>query len=83
VDLHKIASELKEQRDRLNQAIAALEIIEAVKVDTPNSVSSTQVLRKTKRRGHISAEGRKKISEMMKKRWAERRRKDSLSRKAA
>jgi hypothetical protein len=83
VNLQKIVSELKQQRDRLNQAIVALEGIDAVNATTPKSATPTLVIRKGKKRGHLSPEGRKKISEMMKKRWAERRRKGLFGRKAA
>jgi hypothetical protein len=83
VDLQKIVSELRKERDRLNQAIAALEGIGVVSTATRKSATPTLVLRKARKRGRLTPEGRKKLSEMMKKRWAERRRKGTNGRKAA
>ena len=79
VDIGTILSELKGERDRLNQAIAALEGI-----DSANSARPAPVGRAArKRRKGLTAEGRKRLSEMMKKRWAERRKKLASIRKPA
>jgi len=77
VDLRKVVSELKQERDRLNRAIAALEGIQAPAMATGKS-SSNPPAKKAKKH-NISAEGRKRLSDMMKKRWAERRRKLKLA----
>ena len=59
MNLDKILSALRQERDRLDQAIAALE---------------GSAGKRTGRRHHgITAAGRKRLSQMMKKRWAERR----------
>ena len=77
MDLRKVVSELKQERDRLNRAIAALEGIEVGAAVTAKR-SAGPVVKKVKKH-NISAEGRKRLSEMMKKRWAERRRKLKLA----
>jgi hypothetical protein len=83
MDLLTIVSELKKERDRLDRAIAALEGTDVAKTATTKRAVPTLVIRKPKKGGHLTAEGRKRLSETMKKRWAERRRKASLGRKAA
>jgi hypothetical protein len=74
VDLRKVLSELKQERDRLSRAIAALEGIEGVPA-VATKVFSTKPAPKTAKKHKLTPEGRKRLSEMMKKRWAERRRK--------
>ena len=81
MDIVAIVSELKRERDRLNRAIAALEGTDGARSDSRKRGAPSLV--KEKKGRHLSAEGRKKLSEMMKKRWAERRRKGSVGRKAA
>jgi hypothetical protein len=77
LEIDKIVADLKKERDRLVKAIAAL-----VGVGSPGTgkrrgrkpgpkASATA----GRRRGGISKEGRKRLSELMKKRWAERRKK--------
>jgi hypothetical protein len=81
VDIVAIVSELKRERDRLNRAIAALEGTDGARTVSERRGAPTLV--KAKKGRHITAEGRKRLSEMMRKRWAERRRKGSVGRKAA
>ena len=82
MDLVAIVSELKRERDRLNRAIAALEGTDGARTASEKLAAPTLV--KAKKGGRrLTAEGRKRLSEMMKKRWAERRRKGTVSRKAA
>ena len=76
MDLARIISELRSERDRIDRAIAALEGIGSTK-----STSSTPAPVSKRRRHHLTAEGRKRLSEMMRKRWAERRKKVTLVRK--
>ena len=82
MDIAAIVSELKRERDRLNRAIAALEGTDVVRTGSAKSAAPTLVIRKAKK-GRLTAEGRKRLSEMMKKRWAERRKKGTVGRKAA
>jgi hypothetical protein len=83
MDITAIVTELKKERDRLSRAIAALEGSDAVWTNPGKSAAPTLMIRKGKKGNHLSAEGRKRLSEMMKKRWAERRKKGSVGRKAA
>jgi hypothetical protein len=72
LNIAMIVSELKAERNRIDRAVAALEGL------SPNGVpGKTQSVRgvRTRKRGHLSVAGRKRLSEMMKKRWAERRKK--------
>jgi len=69
MDTQQIVSELEAERDRLEQAISALR----------GSMSGRRGLagiagRGRRGRRHLSAAAKKRISEMMKKRWAERKR---------
>ena len=83
MDTTAILVELKKERDRLSRAIAALEGMDVVRTSSGKSAAPTLVVRKGKKGGQLSAEGRKKLSEMMKKRWAERRKKGAVGRKVA
>jgi len=77
VDLVKVVSDLKRERDRLDRAISALEGIEGATA-TVRAGSSKPVAQKPKKH-RLTTEGRKRLSDMMKKRWAERRRKLAAS----
>jgi hypothetical protein len=77
MDTSRILAELRSERHRLDQAIAALEGL-----DTAITRGRKRMGRPAgsqtgpKRRGgprHMSAAARKRISEMMKLRWAERK----------
>lgn len=74
VNLQQIVAELKAERNQLDQAIAALNGI-----STPRRrgrpPKSDQIATRPKRRRRLSAEGRRRISEAVKKRWAKVRRK--------
>lgn len=70
MDIERILSDLKKERDRLTRAIEALEgnrPSRAVRTSRKGQVS--------RRKRKLTPEGRKRLSDMMKKRWAERRRK--------
>jgi len=66
VNREQILEQLTEERDRLTRAIEALG-------GKAGRVSGAKPGRRGK--GGISAAGRKRLSELMKKRWAERKRK--------
>jgi hypothetical protein len=88
VDLGTIVSALKKERDQLDRAIAALEGIGAEGQTTVKSSRPTAVGHTPKKRGHgLTPEGRKRLSQMMKRRWVERRKKiapiGKLAKKAA
>ena len=77
MDIERIVEQLEQERDRISQAIASLKGIKssgtARKSVAGNGRSGRQ------RRGGMSAAARKRLSEMMKKRWAERRKKAKSS----
>ena len=83
MNLGQIVSELKKERDDLNRAIAALEGIGGMQSQASKISGRKPLTAKTskKGRGGISAAGRKRISEAMKKRWQERRAKVTPVRK--
>jgi hypothetical protein len=64
-----ILEQLKEERDRLQQAIRALEGLGGTSGKTKGR----------KGRRHMSAEARARIGAAMKKRWAERKRKQKAA----
>jgi len=83
MDTGKILSELRAERNRINEAIAALEALDRA---TPSSSPRPQAQVGTKfpakqstanqagnGRRRLSPAARKRISEAAKKRWAERR----------
>ena len=76
MDIQNILGDLKRERERLDQAIAALEGIGttgARRRGRPAGSKNTSSAGRPRR--HMSAASRKRISEMMKQRWAERKRK--------
>lgn len=73
MDTARMLAELRGERDRITQAITALEALDGKAVRGPGRPKSAAVAPTGKRKGGISAAGRKRLSEMMKKRWAERR----------
>ncbi len=84
MDLEQIVSELKSERDDLNRAIAALEGIagkQRQRSKISGKLSAAEISKK--QRSGISAAGRKRISEAMKKRWQERRAKVTPVRKTS
>jgi hypothetical protein len=72
MDTHQILSELREERSRLDQAISALE-----------GVGGGGIGSGRRGRRHLSAAAKKRISMMMKKRWAERKKALKAATKAA
>ena len=77
MEIDSIVADLKKERDRVVKAIAALVGMGSAPTGKRRGrkpgVKAAATTRK--RRGGISKEGRKKLSELMKKRWAERRKK--------
>jgi hypothetical protein len=76
LDIQKIVADLKKEREQLDRAIAALE-----RIDSGPTTSEGRALTKqlasanTKTRARFTVEGRKRLSEAMKRSWAERRKK--------
>jgi hypothetical protein len=73
LDLDRIVSELEAERDRVSRAIDLLRGIDSSGVIRKGAASSPAGS-KPQRPG-ITPAGRKRLSELMKKRWAERRKK--------
>lgn len=79
MDLQKIVSDLKEEMERIGRAIGLLEQTGAGKARRgrkPGSKNVVAAAGKPRRRG-LTPAGRKRLSELMKKRWAERRKKQA------
>jgi len=75
LDLQKILSELKEERDRIDRAIKALDGGKSSSAATMTRTSSAPSSARPS--GGITPEGRMRLSLAMKKRWADRRKKRS------
>ena len=73
MNIAEIVSELKSERTRIERAITALEGL------SPNGKASPKQAKApvAQKRGGLTAAGRKRLSELMKKRWRERRKKAS------
>ncbi|HZC45117.1 MAG TPA: hypothetical protein VE243_01505 [Candidatus Acidoferrum sp.] len=78
MDLNKLVADLTKERDRLGRAISAL-IGSALsggagkkRVGRPKGSST-----KKRKRGGLTPEGRRRLSLAMKRRWAERKKKQS------
>ena len=70
MNLDQILSALRAERDRLDRAIAALESGGGSRVRGAAAMGANG-----RRKRRLTPEGRRRLSEMMKKRWAERRKK--------
>jgi hypothetical protein len=80
LDLDRIVAELRAEMDRIGRAIGLLEAQapRARRGRPPKSASAagSASAGKPRRRG-LTPAGRKRLSELMKKRWAERRKKQA------
>jgi hypothetical protein len=75
LNTQEILKELKAERNRLDRAIAALDGANSTRATmAPHKPSSNGARRK---RNHLTAAGRKRLSMLMKKRWAEKKKKSS------
>jgi hypothetical protein len=75
LELARIVLELKNKRDRISRAIALLEN-EATR--TTRRIAMPTKTAPSKKRGRgLTPAGRKRLSEAMKKRWADRKKKNS------
>ena len=76
MEIDRIVADLKKERDRLISAITALVGAGSTATGRRGRITASKpAATKTNRRGGITKEGRKRLSELMKKRWAERRKK--------
>ncbi len=77
MDTRSILSQLRVERDRINQAIAALQTLDGTAGGVRRrgaGAPAKQAAPVVRRRRRMSAAARKRLSEMMKKRWAARKR---------
>jgi hypothetical protein len=82
MDFAQILTNLRTERDRIDRAISALESLDGagnLKATVPGT-QPAQAKTPGRRKG-ITAAGRKRISEMMKARWAARRKKAAPAQK--
>jgi hypothetical protein len=77
MDTQRIVSELKSERNRLDKAIAALDGASTTRATIAKNVISMNGAKAPRKRHHLTAAGRKRLSMLMKKRWAEKRKKAS------
>ncbi len=78
MDTRRILADLRSERDRIDRAIAAIESLGNTGVQTAprgRPAGAAQAPRSRRRRGPMSAASRKRLSELMKQRWAERKKK--------
>ncbi len=75
MNIPQILTSLRAERDRINKAIAALEGLDGATPSTQSAPTNTPTESFRKKKGGLTAAGRRRLSENMKKRWAERRRK--------
>jgi hypothetical protein len=72
MDTKRILAELKSERGRIDAAITALEALAGGSAPAA-PVAQPAPVAKTRRGRKLTAAGRKKLSDNMKKRWAERK----------
>ena len=80
MDIQKIVSELEREKDRIGRAIAVLVESASSTLTTWKSGGARKTAapgKRKKRRSGITPAGRRRLSQAMKKRWAERKRKKS------
>jgi len=68
MDTNRILAELRAERDRIDQAISA---IEAVNSTGRGRVGRPPKAARVRRRGRMSAAARRKLSRLLKQRWAQ------------
>ena len=68
MDIHAIVKELKSERDRLDKAIAALEETDSTPAPQISSPAAKNPAPSTGRGHHLTEEGRKRLSDNLKKR---------------
>ena len=77
MDIRAIVKELKLERDRLDKAIAALDETDSAPAPQMSSPTAEVPASSSRRGRHLTPEGRKRLSDSMKKMWAEKRREAS------
>ena len=81
MDFRRIISDLRAERDRIDQAISAIESLGSTNdVASHGRIATPHAGPRQFGRRRMSPAARKRISEMMKKRWAERKSKSTAAR---
>ena len=75
MDIQNILADLKRERENLDRAIGALEGLGTQTRRRGRPAGKQAAATPKRKRRHMSAASRKRISEMMKQRWAERKKK--------
>jgi hypothetical protein len=76
MNIPQILNGLRAERDRINKAIAALEGLDSASSPAARANTSPSHAKGfRKKKGGLTPAGRRRLSENMKKRWAERRKK--------
>ena len=81
MDINRILAELRAERDRIDQAISAIEAVNSTggrRVGRPPGA-----VRKARGRGRMSAAARRKLSRLLKQRWAQGKMKPAKASKPA
>lgn len=73
MNIQEVLEDLKRERERLDAAIEALQGLGSGRKRGPGRPAGSGAAKSRGGRRHMSAAARKRISEMMKKRWAERK----------
>lgn len=83
MDIQSIVKELKRERDRLDRAIAALEETELPLAPRESHPVANVPAVPAKKGDRLTPEGRKRLSEALKKHWAEKRKAAGATKKVA
>jgi hypothetical protein len=78
LNTQRIVSERKAERNRSDKAIAALDGDSTIRATVAKNAISMDGAHAPRKRDHLTAAGRKRLSMLMKKRWAEKRKKSSF-----
>ena len=81
MDIQQILADLNRDRDRLDRAIAALEGLGSRSAGRRGRPPGAKQAKSGRKGGGITPAGRRRLSEMMKKRWMERKKKAAPKRK--
>ncbi len=81
MDIQAIVKELKRERDRISRAIAALEDTGSPPISPKTSPVAKVVAPAPKKGDRLTPAGRKRLSDLMKKRWAEKGKKPGAAAK--
>jgi hypothetical protein len=79
MDTNRILAELRAERDRIDQAISAIEAVNST--GRPRVGRPPKAARKVRRRGRMSTAARRKLSRLLKQRWAQGKMKRATSSK--